>query len=253
MKQAVHQMDLNMSDPDDFDLVLLSSPPQMTCKRYLKMRAYGNHWRVEDEASRSENTFDSGVACFEANEMSTGSGKDYVGVLQDIFLLDYGGLKTPMIIFSCIWKRRHDNFRRDSYIRDEDGFLVVNFKVNTPKSVDPYVFPSQCSQVYFSDDDLRQPLSQWKVVLGKEARSRRKIEENDGIFMTTYVENAGSVPSSSFAIPPELPDLTGAIVLNDADNALALQSFEMQSRSNTTARPSSTKARTVSKRERNKN
>lgn len=223
-------MDMNMSDPDDSDTVLLANPPLMVCKRYAKMTAYGNHWRVDDDYSRALHTFDSGVACMEANEQSSGTGNDYVGILQDILLMDYGDLKTPVVVFSCLWKRRYDNLKRDTYVRDSDGFLVVNFRHNTSKAVDPYVFPSQCSQVFFSDDDLHPPGSEWKVILRKEARSRRKVEEDDDVFITTNVQAAGTVPSIALQNHPTEPDLAGAIILNDAENALALQSLEIPER-----------------------
>ena len=227
MKKTVHAMDMNMMDPDQSNTVLLSSPPSMVCKRYAKMQAYGNHWRVDDDISRRMDTFDSGVACLEANEQSAGTGKDYVGVLKDIFLLDYDDIKTPVIVFSCVWKRRYDNQRKSTYVRDSIGFLVVNFRFNTSKSVDPFVFPSQCNQVFFADDDLQPAGSQWKVILRKEARSRRKVEEDDDVFIATNGQNVGSIPSIALMNHLAEPDLTGAIILNDAKNALALSSFNV--------------------------
>lgn len=215
-----------MSDPNEHDTVLLSNPPSMTCKRYKKMKAYGNHWRVNDETGQSMGNFDSGVACFETNEYSSGAGKDYVGLLEDILVLDYGDLNTPIILFSCQWKKRFGSHRNSTYIRDRDGFLVVNFKHNLPKQVDPFVFPSQCTQVFFSDDDLRPAGSQWKVIMRKEARSRRTVEEDDDIFISTNVSTGGVVHSGALRNPPNEPDLAGAIVLNDVDNAIALQSLE---------------------------
>lgn len=235
MKRHVHSLNLDMTDPNEADTVLLSNGPTLKCLKYAKMKAYGNHWRVENEVGRSMTSYDCGVACFEANEQSYGSGKDYVGLLEDIFVPDYGCLKTPIIIFGCQWKKRTDNHNNSTYIRDSDGFLVVNFKHNLSRAVDPYVFPSQCTQVFFSDDDSHPPGSQWKVVLRKEARGRRKMEEDDDIFITTNVQTAGDVPSCTFVNPPNEPDLAGAIVLNDADNALALQSFERTSTFNSTA------------------
>lgn len=228
MKKTVHSMALDMNDPNESDTVLLSNPPSLTCKRYARMTAYGNHWRVEDEYSRSMTTFDSGVACFEANENSGGTGKDYVGILQDIIVPDYGDLKTPIIVFSCVWKKRTDNHNNNTYVRDADGFLVVNFRHNIARTVDPYVFPSQCTQVFFSTDDLHPPGSQWKVVLRKEARSRRKVEEDDDLFISTTDAAAGVIPGSSFLNQPLEPNLAGAIVLNDTENAIALQSLDDQ-------------------------
>ena len=226
MKWKIHSADLDMADPNEADTVLLSNPPSLKCKRYARMKAYGNHWRVDDEYSRSSGTFDSGVACFEVNKHSNGSGKDYVGILEDIIVMDYGDLKTPVILFSCQWKKRYDTHRRSTYVRDADGFLVVNFKHNVPKLVDCFVFPSQCTQVFFADDDSRPPGSDWKVILRKEARSKRKMEEDDDVFISTNVESSGMMPSDNLRQHPEEPDLTGAIVVNDVDIAIALQGFE---------------------------
>ena len=196
MTRRVHSLELDMSDYNEADLVLLSNPPTLTCKRFAKMKAYGNHWRVEDDVSRTFNTYDSGVACFEANEHSAGSGKDYVGVLQDIFVPNYGHLNTQIILFSCTWKKRSDTHGNSTYLRDADGFLTVNFKHNTSRAVDPYVFPSQCSQVFFANDDSHGPGQQWKVVLRKEARGRRKVEDDDEIYMTTNHSSSTVNPSS---------------------------------------------------------
>lgn len=229
LRRNVHSMPLDINDPNESDTVLLSNPPSLSCKRYARMRAYGNHWRVEDDISKGMDSFDSGVACFEANEQSSGSGKDYVGILQDILVPDYGGLNTPVILFSCLWKKRTDNHNNNTYIRDADGFLTVNFRHNLSRSVDPYVFPEQCTQVFFSDDDLRPPGSQWKVVLRKEARGRRKVEENDDIFITTNSASEGrGDPGTSFLSRSEEPNLTGAIVLDDTENAIALQGLDDQ-------------------------
>ena len=227
MQRKVHSLNLDLTDPNESNLLHLSNPPLLTCKRYAKMKAYGNHWRVEDEVTSSWTNYDCGVACFEANDQVQRTGKDYVGILQDILVPDYGDLKTQVIIFSCVWKKRTDNHNNNTYVRDADGFLVVNFKHNIPKSVDPYVFPSQCTQVFFSDDDLRPTGSQWKVILRKEARGRRKIEEDDDLFITTIVATDGGVVyGNSLLNQSAEPNLTGAIVLNDIDNAIAMQGFD---------------------------
>ena len=79
--------------------------------------------------------YDSGAACFEANENSARIGKDYVEVLEDILVPDYGELETPVIIFSGTGKKRSDNHGNNTYVRDGDGFLIVNFKHITPRAV----------------------------------------------------------------------------------------------------------------------
>ena len=59
-----------------------------------------------------------------------------------------------------------------------------------------------------------------------EARARRMVEDDDDIFITTHASATGVIPSGALHSRPTEPDLTGAIVLNDNDNVLALQSFD---------------------------
>ena len=226
IRQRIHSDNLDLTDPDQHDTLLLSNTPSLSCKRYSRMKAYGNHWRTDDDIYKSMGTFDSGVACFEANPQSMGAGKDYVGILQDILVLNYGDLKTHVILFPCQWKKRQDNHGNNTYVRDDDGFLVVNFKHNLSRFVDPYAFPSQCTQVFFNFDDLHTRGSEWKVILQKEGRSRRMVEENDDIFISTNVRESGAISRSTFENLRSEPDLTGAIVLTEAENIMALQSIE---------------------------
>jgi len=51
----------------------------------------------------------------------------YVRALKDILKLDYGSLSNPMILMRCEWMKKIDNQGNPTYIRDEAGFLVVNF------------------------------------------------------------------------------------------------------------------------------
>jgi hypothetical protein len=74
----------------------------------------------------------------------------------------------------------------------------------------PFIFPSQVTQVFFLDD-LRKP--GWKVVLWKEARSRREVVNIEDVFITTTVEIAGlSAPIGLFQAP-NIVSLIGAIEL----------------------------------------
>jgi hypothetical protein len=68
----------------------------------MRMRAFGNHFRVEDSQSALLQTYDSGIASiFEMPYVDSESevSLNYVGVLQDILKLDYGPLRTPVILF----------------------------------------------------------------------------------------------------------------------------------------------------------
>ena len=117
MKRKIHFEVIDMTNPDEHNTVLLSNLPSLTWKRYSTMNAYKNQWRVEDGGQNCFTTFDSGVACFKANPHSGGSSNDYFGLLRDIILLDYGKLKTPITLFICQWKKRHDNHGNNTYIR----------------------------------------------------------------------------------------------------------------------------------------
>jgi len=46
----------------DEDLALLSIPPSFTTLTYKKMKAYGNHFQIDDEHIDFFTTFDCGVA-----------------------------------------------------------------------------------------------------------------------------------------------------------------------------------------------
>ena len=52
------------------------------------------------------------------------------------------------------------------------------------------------------------------------------VEEDDDLNISINEVAAGVVPVSTMFTQPIEPDLTGAIVLNDTDNAIALQSLD---------------------------
>ncbi len=73
------------------------------------MRAYGNHYRVnEGGAKTTMATYDFGVvSIFEqpqaTHESTTLGSIQYVGVLKDIILLDYGHVSQLVVFFKCDW------------------------------------------------------------------------------------------------------------------------------------------------------
>jgi hypothetical protein len=148
----------------DVDTLLLCTRPSQKAMRYTKMKAYGNHFRVHDESSSQMQTYDSGVASIfdvpteDAQDVSV----NYVGVLKDILKLDYGPLRNPVILLRCEWIKREDNRGNPTYIRDEVGFLLVNFRHRLSNMSEPFIFLSQATQVFFSDDPSK---AGWKVVL----------------------------------------------------------------------------------------
>ena len=189
------------------------------------MRAFGNHFRVEDSQSVLLQTYDSGIASiFEMPtvDSETNVALNYVGVLQDILKLDYGPSRTPIILFRCEWLKREDNRGNPTYVRDDAGFMVVNFRHKLPKMSEPFIFPSQATQVFFSDD-VKKP--GWKVVLRKEARSRREEQDTSDVFIATRTEVDGMSHQERVPPPPNTVSLVGAIELSDKDNMLAIAKF----------------------------
>jgi hypothetical protein len=154
IKEEVSRRPLNTSSAEEMDLRLLSQKPSQRATRYLRMKAYGNHFRVDDPTAAQLQTYESGVASIfhvpteDAREVSI----NYVGVLKDILKLDYGPLHTHVNLMKCKWMKRADNRGNNTYARDEAGFLLVNFCHKLPRMADPFIFPTQATQVFFSDD-----------------------------------------------------------------------------------------------------
>jgi hypothetical protein len=204
----------------DVDSLLLSMKPAQKAMRYTKMKTFGNHFRVMDETANRMQTFDSGIASvFDVPvEDEQDVSVNFVGVLKDILKLDYGPVRTPIILLRCEWLKRTDNRGNPTYVRDEAGFLVVNFRHKLPSMSDPFIFPSQATQVFFSEDPQRVG---WKVVLQKEPRARREVADTSDVFITTTVETAGLTAPAHVPAPPATPCLDGATTLSIEENLLA--------------------------------
>ena len=188
------------------------------------MTTFGNHFRVEDETTSRMISYNSGVASiFEVpseNEFDT--AMPYVGVLQNVLLLDYGPLSTPIILLQCKWMKPHDNFGNATYTCDDSGFLVVNFRHKLPRLADPFIFPSQATQVFFFGV-VEKP--GWKVVLRKEARAKREVLESTDPFISTTVKSAGLSNSEQLPLSMRTVNLMGAIELSTEDNLLAHEAY----------------------------
>jgi hypothetical protein len=157
IKEEVSCRPLNTSSTEEMDLRLVSRKPSQQATRYLRMKAYGNHFRVDDPTTTQLQTYDSGVTSNfpiptnDAREVSI----NYVGVLKDILKLDYGPLHTHVNLMKCEWMKRAEIRGNNTYARDEVGFLLVNFHHKLPRMADPFIFPTQATQVFFSDDQKK--------------------------------------------------------------------------------------------------
>jgi hypothetical protein len=118
--------------------------------------------------------------------------------------------------------KQFDNRGNPTYVRDEVRFMVVNFRHRVPQMLDPFIFPSQATQVFWLDE-VRKP--GWKVVLAKEARSQRHEQSTQDVFMTTIEETDGIQLANHVSLPPTTTSLVGVIELSNSDNSLALAKF----------------------------
>ncbi len=143
---------------DDQDVVALSIPPSTKACNYKRIKAYGSHFRVDDQISVGCVTYDSGVASFFSHNNVDDNHHpsrqlQYVGILKDILQLDYRTISTPIVLFRCDWVRNaSDNHANPTYKRDHVGFLMANFRHMLPKDIEPFVFPPQVQQVFYVDD-----------------------------------------------------------------------------------------------------
>jgi hypothetical protein len=91
-----------------------------------------------------------------------------------------------------------------------------------PQMSDPFIFSSQATQVFFSDDRQK---SGWKVVLRKEASTRREVVQTADVFITTSVESMGLIAPDEVPPPPNTASLLGAIELFAEDHLLAAATY----------------------------
>jgi hypothetical protein len=54
--------DTDARNTNDVDTLLLCTKPSQKALQYTKMKAFGNHFRVDDETSSRMQTYDSGIA-----------------------------------------------------------------------------------------------------------------------------------------------------------------------------------------------
>ncbi len=122
--------------------------PKFSTLNYTRMKAYGNHLRVIGVNNINTHAmYDSGTTSVFRQQQGTNEGTtlgliQYVGVLKDIVLLDYGPILIPVILFKCNEvKNSFDRWGNPTYKRDEDGFLLA-------QKDEPYVFPTQVQHVF---------------------------------------------------------------------------------------------------------
>jgi hypothetical protein len=196
------------------------------------MKAYKNHYKVFiNTYGNTSATYDSGVASIFHQEQQSTEGTrlgvlQYVGILKDVILLNYGLISQPVILFKCDWVRNGlDTWGNATYKCDDDGFLLVNFRQLKTRVDEPYVFLAQVQQVFYAEDPN---MAGWKVVLHKEPRSKRiLVSDSDEV---TMLDNLIGVD-----VPLEIPEvprnmaLVDVIELIGADVILAAEELQRSS------------------------
>jgi hypothetical protein len=113
-------------------LIHFSIPPSFTTFKYSKMKAYENHFLVDNDHNNLLVTYNCGVAGIfqqsQGNEDEVLGVIQYVGTLKEVLQLNYGPISSPIILFWCRWvKNGIDSRRNPTYRRDDVGFILANF------------------------------------------------------------------------------------------------------------------------------
>jgi len=168
MKEYSKDKVLDVSNVEDMDRLLLCNKSSQKTLQYTRMKAFGNHYQVEEESSVHMITYDNGVV-FVFNVPITNArdvAMNYMGMLKDILKLDYRPMHAPVVLLQCKWLKWQDNQGNPTHTRDEASFLLVNFQHKLPYMAESFIFSNQAIQVFFLNV-VGKP--GWKVILHKKA------------------------------------------------------------------------------------
>lgn len=174
------------------DVVQLSRPPSNRATKYRSMWAFGNHLRVVGVEAHLK-TCDSGVAATFHRPCRAGlrdpnpvmADIEYVGHLEEIIELNYGGLCVVVLI--CSWVKANYRGNAATIKKDRWGFTVANFARLIPLGPESFALPMHVAQVFYSD---ARGEPGWKIVLRKEVRGKR-VHENVGVEEAAGIFDAG--------------------------------------------------------------
>ena len=150
----------NSNEKPSLDVYNASRLPKTMAIGYRAMYAHGMHLRIRG-AEEDKVTRDSGVAAavWERRRSRNIECEDdlftseYVGWVEEIIELNYSS--HCCVVLLCSWIPGAQNIPNAKVERDRYGFLVGNF--NRPMHVGPksFAFPTQCQQVFFSNDEKK--------------------------------------------------------------------------------------------------
>ena len=154
--------------------------PENVAIAYRAMYAHGMHLRIRT-AEEEKVTCDSAVAAAVLRRnrgRSSGRGgqlqkQKYVGWVEEIMELDYRN--HYYVVLVCSWILGTLTGQNPKVIRDDYGFTLGNFRNTMALGPDSFAFPTQCIQVFYSDDQVKSTRTggDWKVICSTDVRGRR--------------------------------------------------------------------------------
>jgi len=145
-------------------------------KHHKAMWCNGRKYHIK-KLDETKKTSDSGItAVFEVTNVSSRSDRHpefsenrYYGYLEDIIDCDFKSFK--IILFVVKWYRLRLNQRDPdrTVIEHANGFTMVNTRLLESRTSEPYVLPSQCEQVFYSEVPGRMG---WSFVIRHDPRGR---------------------------------------------------------------------------------
>ena len=134
------------------ELMALTLHPSKKVCAFNSMTSFGSHYRVDmAEGAMRHVTYDSGVAELKCSTPATSSTQNAVmvelvrvGVLKNIWVLNYGGMNIVLMVVSWVAKHSVDQPRLR---RDHHGFWLANLSTRPRDTTTPYLLPALASQV----------------------------------------------------------------------------------------------------------
>jgi hypothetical protein len=126
-------------------------------KHHKAMWCNGRKFRIKMLDDKMK-TLDCGIAAvFKVTNICSRSDRNpketenrYYGLLEDIIECDFNSFKIVLFEFKWYRLRIHECDPKRTVIEHDNGFIMVNTREFEP-GTEPYVLPSQCEQVFYSE------------------------------------------------------------------------------------------------------